>query len=436
VQGHNLFCKHRLHDLLRDTEQQAIEKIRKYDKDYLLSVSEADLCEHVVSVYQFDPPVLRREEMCVLPTEEVDVDVRHDWRRMGLDLSQAVYVEGTCVNVVVPFDGEAELFDYVPSSFSNVQPRAKIVGQELHLSYIVTNHDAESLRREIDRDISLIESYLHWLRKDVGTYNETLPQTVEKAVKRRKEKLLGDEGLVSSLGIPMRRRPEESLTFRAPEIRRKPIIRQPQAPAQGFKPEPTLPEEEYQYILKVIESMVQTMERSPRAFARMGEEDLRDVILVQLNGHYEGQATGETFNCQGKTDILIRSDGRNVFIAECMFWDGPKSLRQKLDQLLGYTSWRDTKCAVVVFSKRRDFSAVIDSVRDTVPQHACCKRARGQRGETRFEYVFHQPGDANREISLTVLVFNVPSGQADSVTNGADGQSRNRQPYEHRERGV
>lgn len=49
----------------------------------------------------------------------------------------------------------------------------------------------------------------------------------------------------------------------------------------------------------------------------MGEEAIRTVLLVALNGHYEGQASGETFNFEGQTNILIRSEGRSVFIGEC-----------------------------------------------------------------------------------------------------------------------
>jgi len=41
-----------------------------------------------------------------------------------------------------------------------------------------------------------------------------------------------------------------------------------------------------------------------------------------LNTHYEGGATGETFNAAGKTDILIRVEDRNVFIGECKWWSG------------------------------------------------------------------------------------------------------------------
>ena len=112
-------------------------------------------------------------------------------------------------------------------------------------------------------------------------------------------------------------------------------------------PEPTLDLAEYEHILSVVSNMVVVMERSPRAFKDMGEEDLRQHFLVQLNGQYEGQATGETFNYEGKTDILIRTDG-NIFIAECKFWSGSAALNDALDQLLSYTSWRDTKTALVV----------------------------------------------------------------------------------------
>ena len=111
---------------------------------------------------------------------------------------------------------------------------------------------------------------------------------------------------------------------------------------------------------------MKVMERSPKAFDGLDEEGIRSHFLVQLNGHYEGQATGETFNYQGKTDILIRSGDRNIFIAECKFWGGPQMLTQTIDQLLGYLSWRDFKTAILLFNRNRDFSKVLDSIPETV----------------------------------------------------------------------
>jgi len=130
---------------------------------------------------------------------------------------------------------------------------------------------------------------------------------------------------------------------------------------------------------------------------------------VQLKGVFKGQAAGETFNFQGKTDILIRIDGKNVFIPECKFWKGEKVFLGSIDQLLSYLSWRDTKAAVLVFNRNADLSAVLSKVAEIMPKHANFKRKLGKSDESTFRFVFVQPKDANREITLTVMVFDIPS---------------------------
>lgn len=79
------------------------------------------------------------------------------------------------------------------------------------------------------------------------------------------------------------------------------------------KPHAILAEEHYLHILSVIENM-RAMEYSPKVFASIDEEAIRFTILIQLNARYEGSASGETFNYQGKTDILIREQNIAVGI--------------------------------------------------------------------------------------------------------------------------
>jgi hypothetical protein len=180
--------------------------------------------------------------------------------------------------------------------------------------------------------------------------------------------------------------------------------------AGAFKPEPVLDLEHYEHILDVISNMVLVMERSPGSFSRLDEEGLRTHILVQLNGHYEGQATGETFNAGGKTDILIRAEDKNIFIAECKFWKGAEVFKKAIDQLLGYTAWRDTKTAIIVFNRNKDTSVVLKQIPELVKGHPNCKREiQGFKHETGFRFVLHHRDDRNRELTLTVLVFDVPS---------------------------
>ena len=105
---------------------------------------------------------------------------------------------------------------------------------------------------------------------------------------------------------------------------------------------------------------------------------------------------------------MIRSDGKNIFIAECKYWDGPNTLTAAIDQLLDYSSWRDTKVAVIVFSRRKKFTNVLNSIKLTTKEHPNCKRELEPRSETSFPFIFSHRDDPNREMILTVMAFDVP----------------------------
>ena len=49
------------------------------------------------------------------------------------------------------------------------------------------------------------------------------------------------------------------------------------------------------------------------------------------------------FNNLGHTDIIVREDNANLFIAECKIWHGQKQFTDAIDQLFGYVTWRDTE---------------------------------------------------------------------------------------------
>jgi hypothetical protein len=288
-------------------------------------------------------------------------------------------------------------------------PFGVINEHHLVLGYTRTDHDVEAVKAAFNKDITEINKYLQWSTEEINAFNHLLRAKIRERVEVRRDKLLKDRGMVSALGFPLRRRQEVSETYVVPSVRRKTTLRSPTTRTNQFVPEPTLETQEYEHILSVISNMVAVMERSPKAFGGMEEEDLRQHFLVQLNGHYEGQATGETFNFDGKTDILIRVDGKNIFIAECMFWRGSESLKKKIDQLLGYTSWRDSKTALLVFNRDRNFSAVVAKIPEVVESHANFKRRLAYTSDTGFRFILHNRDDKNRELTLTVLAFEVPA---------------------------
>ncbi|QLP99002.1 MAG: hypothetical protein HZY78_00480 [Burkholderiaceae bacterium] len=253
-----------------------------------------------------------------------------------------------------------------------------------------------------------IEQHIGWQRSMIDAHNASLPNVADQAIQERRARLLVQSQRAESLGIPIRRRDDAPKTYAVATARRAVMSTPPPATTAQFKPEPVWAVEQYEHALKVMQDMALVMERSPDAFRSMDEEALRQHFLVQLNGQFEGKASGETFNMSGKTDILLREGDRNVFISECKFWKGPKAYGDAIDQLLSYATWRDSKAAILVFNRGTETSTVLKGIDAATQAHKNFKRAVDWAHESGFRYILHSNEDVNREMTVTVLVFHVP----------------------------
>lgn len=395
------------HSMDQHQRKELAKEIDGINGDRLLNTSVDDLCDYFEKKYKIDVPTLRPEDI-VANQRETKIDVSGDPSRYFSNAGQPFYVNGTTVEISVPFEGDGEAFKVQPTTYTMSPPRAEIKNNSLIIKIEGTDLTADQVRNEVNRTIADIEGYLVTLRSNAHGLNSQIRSLTRSAIEQRRGKLLKDRNLLVDLGFKIMEREGESRTYAAPEVQRKLTPSLPLASSTPYKPEPTLANADYEHILSVIQNMLHVMERSPSAFTSMDEESIRSHFLVQLNGHYEGQATGETFNYQGKTDILIRSEGKNIFIAECKFWSGPKKLIETIDQLLGYSSWRDTKVAVIVFNRNKAFSKVLESIQETSKGHSNFKRQIAFASETMFRYVFAHKDDPNRELLLTVMAFDVP----------------------------
>ncbi|MBA7491732.1 hypothetical protein ES702_02280 [subsurface metagenome] len=403
--------------------QEFFEKIKKdirnevesKDSNYILNVEDKNFCEYLISKYSLEIPKIYEDDIETYEPEEVNIDVS---KAPGRDIyyrNGPQYEKGVKIKIAIPFKGNGDLFKYKPSRYTlhHNPPRGEITEQEIHLIYKMVKHNDKEFREMFKRHLSNIKEYLECYRKDIENFNDSLRQFVTKFVSTRKKKLSKDKDPVESLGFRIRRRKDLSETYKIPPARRKPKFVLPKVKNKLVEQEEILELEEYENILNIINNMALGMEKSPKAYSKFQEEEIRNQFLVALNIQYEGQATGETFNYGGRTDIIINYMNKNIFIAECKFWGGEKKLCKTIDQLLRYTSWRDTKTAIILLNKNKNFSSVIKKIDPAVKNHPCYKRVRKLKSnklksETIFSYIFHHTQDIEREMILTVMAFDVP----------------------------
>jgi len=383
-----------------DAQRKSLrDKIGSLTPKYICSVDEAELAQALADQYRIDIPVLDVSAKTIDPHEE---------KRCGRgDVGPFEYIVNI-YTVHIPFTGEAVAFSFRPNFTDFNPPQARIDGQEVTIVLEQRQPDAMALKNSIERITENIQKNLFSLTEMTTPFNASLVELAQECIKRRKEKVSRDADILATLGIPIRQRSTLPSTIAVPVQRTSIPLPIPDSGTPPGQLDPIISENVYQQIIKTMADMALVIERNPTAFEHLNEEQIRFQFLVPLNALYEGNATAETFSYQGKTDIQIRQGGKPIFTAECKFWTGSKALLETVDQLLRYTTWRDTKTAILVFNRQREFSKVLGQVEPTMRKHASFVRFDGVTRETQFRFVLSHPSDQTRHIIVTVLLFDIP----------------------------
>jgi len=335
-------------------------------------------------------------------------------------------------------------------------------GSEIQFDLINWHNDPEPLHRDKQRILDNITQQNASVTGEVTQFNSRLEHFIRQTLSRRKSQLLTQLNVVGSLGVPA----GVPQTFAVPIVPKKLVVK-PSAPASArafpspsgcgdavsrrarsqprvrgegqtgnpspsgcgdaslsprtepasvrgegqtgaSPPDPTLDHETYQDILSIIHDLGVAMERHPSTYDGKHEQDLRDLFLATLSTHYPS-TTGETFNKKGRTDILVRHQGSNVFVAECKFWQGLQVHHDTIDQLLSYLTWRDSKAALVYFIRITELAPILEVIATGTPQHPGFIRFESKRGESWMQCAFSLPSDPSRNVHLTVLSFHFPT---------------------------
>lgn len=399
-----LYNRGHLSDYTHNRVQQVISDLERIGEEEILRRSTDDLVSELVARARLEPLVVGDEPIDG-GVQERSVDMQDPF--YGRPVRRLVFD----IHAVYEYSGTSELLHYKPStSLAFVRIEADVDARG-HTLTVHTRIDASgqmnaaAARQAFEEEIGRVRTNANHAVRDVTSYNASLDRQIRPAVERRKVQLQNRRDMAGALGFPLKKRSDAPTPV--PVVRKQiGAARTSSPPSRApYKDEPALTEAQYEDAISVVRSTILAMERTPSVVAGKDEEAIRDQILVQLNGTFEGNATGETFVKNGKTDLLVRVDDRHVFVGECKWWKGEKAFGEAIDQLLGYLPWRDEKAALIVFIKQKDASAVIDKADKAMRAHTAFKRAGKASTDPhlRRNYVLGHPEDPEREITVAAL---------------------------------
>jgi hypothetical protein len=391
--------------------RDALQAVKDWDPNTLLATHEDDVVDRVVAKHSMTCPVLRRRWIKQMPVVERFEQVQR-WHG-GTEV-----VRNTEITIAVPFHGTRTVFELNPSRlvsgeiYGGIHPSMSEIQLTWTSSGDSRRHDQQHIRRYFDTRIDMIEKRLGKCQPLLDRHRRELRALVKDKVSKQRAQLAANRIVQVDLGFPIRQRRDSSKFEKRHTIETVSAA----APARAgdllsadarARHEPFLADADYEAALRVLVNARNALERNPSMTATLDENKIRDLLLVSLNAaRFEGKAAGEVFNGTGRTDILIREDDRNILIAECKIWRGPKTIREALNQLLGYLVWRDTRAAVLLFIRRDNVTEAIGQAIREIKQHPNCKHMHGTPGQhERYDFVFSANDDHNQDIRLAFLPF-------------------------------
>ena len=71
-------------------------------------------------------------------------------------------------------------------------------------------------------------------------------------------------------------------------------------------------------------------------------------------------------------------------------------------------SWRDSKCALLIFNKTKDSSAIRQRMHETMEGHPEYRKTVKHEPNGDSKYIFVKKSDPGREIIITTQLFDIP----------------------------
>ena len=150
-------------------------------------------------------PLLIHPDQVTMEHEEAKVDVSQEPGRDIRDRNRPFYIPGQRVRYFVPYDGDKQLWQWKPSTYTWNPPRAETTDGEVIFDFTVQGQSIAETKGMYEAAITSVQQWVAWSTADVQSHNDQLRSQAVDVVRRRHEQLEAAARQVEELGIPIRK---------------------------------------------------------------------------------------------------------------------------------------------------------------------------------------------------------------------------------------
>ena len=392
---------------LNSNKQKMVVKVDSFKNEEIMANDLEILAGNLYEEFRIEPVEIMDEEFSKRHVGQAKVKKRIDPFLQDFYGKEYTEVDGVVMIFYFPFTGEEDLFKCHASTYSlSGYPDISIsrgfisLRYEYSLSEMQSESAKDSALKKLERDIKDIRDGINYANKDVEAYNMSLKKQALHLLEEKKGKVESFFSVANMFEVPVKKS-----AYAETHV---PLQRKIVPISHEYKKEDiySISDANYADILATIKHMGSTYERTPKSYAAMKEEDLRNTLLAALNGTYLGGAVGEAFRNNGKTDICIEEKNRAAFVAECKMWTGQKAIADALKQLDSYLTWRDCKTALIYFVRKKDFLAILQTAEEALRAIPEMRQVQVL-DKNEFKCCMISTQNPGQQIQVRVMLFNM-----------------------------
>jgi hypothetical protein len=406
-----MFRGESIEDYYRQAEATVNAEVRGQTDDYILGIDAVEYEEYLFNKHALSPVernTNRDIETELVRQQRAYTDPFGDRVRGEVKVARIEYP-------IIPHRTAAKVLKLLPNSQRMVLPKFELrddnIVMEADLPFLYGLGDTQSGRDEIGAAVTDFEWWLTSRNNDINRLNPPFREAIKQVIHARKEHVARTrsdfEAMIKQVGFPIKLKASAQArpVSLGPRKELQPILK----PPTPKRPEEyVLKKEEVLAVVEVVQRWGRSLEATPQSVAGLEEEDIRSLILAQLNGVVDGAATGETFSKRGKSDIHLNLPKGDILVGECKIWTGAKAYGDAISQLFGYLTWRQNYGIIVTFVRNKEITKVLAEAQRAINEHPTFRHDLRQPNPSHFESQHVFLDDPKRTVEVHHLFFHFP----------------------------
>ncbi|WP_415717249.1 hypothetical protein [Maridesulfovibrio sp.] len=395
----NLFNDCELSVILQNIYDSILTQIENIPAKDFLEASDEDLLQKIIKQNTISQIKLHEDEIRICKPALCRITESGRLYTGKKDQDHNDFKDGMITRVEIPYSGDKRLLISRPSmNYAYGGPSFTIKDDRLIKHYVRPLYsDPNAFKKHFLRNYERIQEYLKWQAKDIALFEKKLNKLIYDTILQRRKR----DG-TTSLHLASRAGTTE---FNPVHVKNNITIPYTHKYSDHT---PIISDTDFINAIRVIRHTGNSFERTPSIYGIHNDQDLRNILVSNLNTHFADTNNQDLFFAKGTVDFSITIGDKSALCGKCFSWYCPEGLIYHVNQLLDKAHWPSSKIVIAIFNRSEsDFSTLANTVHSAFTSHDCYIETNKQFSDFEWQTTMHTLGDIKLKHWVHFMLFNL-----------------------------